>query len=318
VKERVLWGGLAIVILSWIGNYVYFQSQQLDQPIFLKHYYETSIRDEETIGLTFYYLTNKLNASEVSYVTVDGVEAYPLQETDFQMWPTTTSVPQYEQEFSHHYLKSVRLQFQSSFLPIKKGSDDIWSFDKLDVTFTDGQTMSADIGKVNVFAKEPDYELFDEQVSSSSNQHWSQKSMVTTQPLIIEEIAVPFAEEIGKDIYVKVNLNHDTMEKLDYAQQEEILPEWFDELINTDTYKLEGIPITEPIYPLSLNEGDRLQLSMRFNPNRKSVFEFGMTISGTAVNNEPFLHKAFIIEHPSLSQQSVNEIIKAHKGGNGR
>jgi len=313
LRERILWGGLVIVILSWTGNYLYFQAQQLEQPIFLEHYYETSMREQDTIEFTFYYLSNKRNPSEVLYVNVDGVDGYPAPETDFQMWTTTTNVPQYEQEFSHHYLKSVVLQFQSSFLPIKKGSDVIWSFDKIDVTFKDGQTITADIGNVKVYGDEPDYEIFDEQISSSSNQHWSQKSMVTTQPLTIEEITVPFPKEVAKDVYVKLNLT-----QLPSSKYEEDEPEWFEDLVDLKRNKMEGISIAAPIFPLSLKENDWLQLSMRFNPNRESYYDFGIEMKGTTDENNPFLYKAPIIDSPYFSQQKVDDIIKEHQGVNGR
>ncbi|HWO74437.1 MAG TPA: hypothetical protein VNM69_00815 [Bacillus sp. (in: firmicutes)] len=32
--------GLAVIFVSWVGNYVYFSANQLSHPIVLKHYYE--------------------------------------------------------------------------------------------------------------------------------------------------------------------------------------------------------------------------------------------------------------------------------------
>lgn len=136
---------MVIVVFSWVGNYLYFQSKQLEHPIFLDHYYETYLQDETYI--TFYYLSNKMDQSQVSYALLDGIEAYPASDGDFWNW--TANKPRFAQEFSHQYLKSVRLKLPKFNLPIEEGSDDIWSFEEITVAFSDRQTVTANVGKIN-------------------------------------------------------------------------------------------------------------------------------------------------------------------------
>ena len=64
MKEKILWVGLIFVMISWVGNYLYFQSKQLEHPIFLDHYYEVYLQDETY--LTFYYLSNEPPMIEIT------------------------------------------------------------------------------------------------------------------------------------------------------------------------------------------------------------------------------------------------------------
>jgi len=54
---------------------------------------------------------------------------------------------------------------------------------------------------------------------------------------------------------------------------------------------------------------------MRFNPERQSYFEFGISISGTTDSGDIFLRKSPIIDHPYLTEQIIDEIIAEKQGG---
>ncbi|CQR46805.1 hypothetical protein BN1058_01080 [Paraliobacillus sp. PM-2] len=307
MKEKILWAGLMLVILSWVGNYLYFESKQLERPIFLDHYYEAYMHDQEQ--LTFYYLTNKMDNYEVRSLSIDGVKLYPVSDHGFTMWRTAPNTPQFEQEFSHQYLKSVTVELPKKSIPIEDGSKDRWSFEEVNATFSNGQSYTLDLGKVNVYEKVTDYTVLNTHASSSSNQHTSEKSMLATKPITVEDINVPFPENLSEDVYVKVDVNQEKFN----INQDENTPEW---LKREKQNEMVGISIDEDIFPFHLNKNDRMQLSMQFNPYRKSYFEFSIKISGTSDEGEQFKSKAPIIDHPSLNQQDINEIIEEKQGGN--
>lgn len=313
MKEKLFWVGIVIVAISWVGNNVYFHSKQLQQPIFLDHYYETYLQEENY--LTFYYLSNKQDQAHVNYALMDGLEAYPASNDGFWNWSTTT--PTFEQEFSHQYLKSVRLQLPKYNLPIKEGSDDVWSFEEITFVFSNGEMITTDIGHVNVYGKLPNSDIFETRVSSSNNQHRSDKTMVVTKPLTVEAITIPFNGEISQDVLVKVNLDQEKLMELDGVRHGENPPDWFENERDLEWENVSGVSIDEDIFPIELQKSDWLKLAMKFNPNRKSYFEFGVELRGKTAEGEPFMRKASIIDQPYLTQQTVNEIIAEKVGGVG-
>lgn len=312
MKEKHLWIGLLIVVVSWAGNCLFWQSKQIDQPIFLDHYYETYLQDDNY--LTFHYLTNKHDQSKVSYAVVDGVdvELYPASD-GFSM--RTSNVPKFEQEFSHQHLKSVRLKLPTPFLPIEQDSEDVWSFEEISFIFSNGEEVNADIGKVNVYGTLPGSDIFETRVSSSSNHHRSDKTLVAAKPVTIESITVPFAEQIDHDVDVKVMLDQEKLKELEALKDGANPPIWFEEERNLEWSEIKGVSIKEEIFPITLDQNDWIQLSMQFNPDRKSFFEFGVSISGTTDGGDPFLRKAPIIDHPYLTDQIVSGIITEKQGG---
>ncbi|WP_017755059.1 hypothetical protein [Calidifontibacillus oryziterrae] len=310
MKEKLFWLGMVVVIFSWFANYLYYESKQIDQNIFLEHYYEIYLQDETFV--TFYYLSNKADRSRVSYAVLDGVEVYPVSDEGF--WNDDSPTPKFEQEFSHQYLKSVRLQLPQHVLPLEAGTDNSWSFDEISFVFSDGQTVTANIGKVIVYGKLPNFDMLEMRVSSSSNQHREEESMVATTPLTVEAIKVPFSEYIVEDVFVKVNVNQKTLKKLETLMIGGDRPAWFEDRMNVEWNEVEGIAITDDIFPFKLEKNDWLQLSMLFNPERKSYFDFGVEIIGKTAEGEPFIRKSHINDHPFLTQQGVNEIISENKG----
>jgi hypothetical protein len=311
LKEKILWIGLILVMISWAGNYFYFQSKQLEHPIFLDHYYEVYLQDET--HLPFYYLSNKMDYSEVSYVLLDGIEVYPVSHDEFSIWPSHT--PQFKQEFAHQYLKSVSLELPQSVIPLEEEKEDSWSFEEISVTFANGQTLTANIGKVNVYGKLLDEKAFESRISSGSNQHRSEEAMVATRPITVEAITLPFSEVLSEDVHMKVNLDQEKLKELNAIYQGGNAPDWFEDEQNLEWIEVEGMSINEEVFPLQLDKDDWMHLSMQFNPQRKSFLEFGVTILSKSDEGEPFIDKAFIIDHPYLTQQDINKIIEEKQGG---
>jgi hypothetical protein len=314
LKEKYLWGGIVAIILSWALNYTYFKAQQLDEPIFLEHYYETYIHGESQ--LTFYYLTNKQNPAEVVSVSVDGLEGVTVYdwESGFSMWEEQPSI-RYEQEYRHHYLKSVTLQFQEDSLP-QLDLDSSFSFEKMEVFFNNGSSMSADIGHVNFYSNEDfDQGAFNSIMSSSSNQHRSEEAMVTKEALIIEKISVPFTEELSELVSVKLDFNQEKLKELEKLNQGGDISNWVDADRDVKWEETSGISIDEGLLPLELEDNEWLNLKLFFNPERSSYFEFAIKMEGKTESGKPFVHHSHIIDQPYFDQMEIDRLIAEKEGG---
>jgi hypothetical protein len=315
VKERFLWAGLLLIFLSWIGNYAYFQSKQLDHPIFLEHFYEGLIGEE--ISFTFYYLTNKQAPAEVTHVQIDGVDMVNVLNDGqgFGVWQNT-SRPTYVQEFRHHYLKSVTLQFNKDFIQLNDSEPSL-SFETMEVFFNNNQSsIVAEIGKVNLYRDDRQTDVFDSRMSSSSNQHRSEEAMVTREPIAIEEISTPFPEELAGEVAVKVDLDQERLKELEPVKHGGEMPAWLEENRERKWEDTPGVPIEEKaLFPIKLNANEWMHLYMYFNPERTSYFEFGIHIKGKTESGNTFEQIAPIIDHPYLGQQDIDEIIAERGGG---
>lgn len=288
--------------MSWIGNYLYFQSNQLDQPIFLDHYYETYIQDESY--LTFYYLSNKTDDAVINQVTIDGIDLYPVLDLGL-LW---SSSPTFEQEFTHQYLKSVTLDLAPVPFPLQE-SDDVWTFGEINVNFSNGQTLTTDIGKVRVFGNLQNHELFNFHSGSSSSEHIHQETMIATKPLTVEAIQIPF-KELVEEVDVKVNVDTKLIKENESLRQGESTAGWQDQFGVIEWNEIKGISShEEKLFPFQLDQDNWLQLSMQINPNHKSYVNFGVEITGTTNDDKPFIRKSTIIDQPTLTQKVINEII---------
>ncbi|MCM3670622.1 hypothetical protein M3181_16790 [Mesobacillus maritimus] len=307
MSKKVLWLGIASILLSWVLNYAYYQSNQLDSPIFLDHYYEVNTAYDEQ-PLTFYYLTNKENPAEVQYVTIDGIdfEVYPVGNHSF--WEG--SEPSYEQSFRHQYLKSVTLEFNENILALKEQGNS-FSFERMEVFFNDQSSIVADIGKVNFYRTE-DSDVFDSRMSSSSNQHWSHEAMLTREPITIEQISVPF--DLNKEVAIKVETNQQRLEELENLSHKGEIPEWIEEEQELKWEEKSGALSTEDIFPFKLGKGEWVSLNMYFNPNRTSYYQFGIKMEGKTEKGETFINYSPINDQPYLNQQQVDKIIAEKVG----
>jgi len=315
MKERLLWGGILIIVFSWIGNYAYFQSKQLDHPIFLDHFYEAKLG--EGASFTFYYLTNKRDPAEVTHVQIDGVEMVTVLNDGygFDVWQNS-SEPSFVQEYRHHYLKSVTLEFNEEFIELNQTEPSL-TFETMKVFFNDQSSVLADVGIVNLYREDRNLHVLDSQMSSSSNQHRSEETLVTREPISIEEITIPFPEKLAGEVAVKVDLNQIRLKELEKVRNSGDMPAWFEENREREWEEIAGVPIEEKeLFPVHLKKNEWMHVNMYFNPDRTSFFEFGIHIKGkSGESGHTFHQKLPIIDHPYLGQQNIDEIIAEKEGG---
>ncbi|WP_138420073.1 hypothetical protein [Aquibacillus sediminis] len=312
MNSKGLWLGIGLIIISWIANYIYFQTHQLEQPIFLDHYYGRQIEQEET-HLPFHYLTNKQNPLEVQYIQVDDVQLYPVDNQSFGVWQATQPQIQYEQEFRHHYLKKVNVNVPSNVIPISEDNPS-WSFEQMQVYFTDGSVTNATVGKVRLYNRLNNESVLEFRSGSSSNQHRESTSLMTTEEIRIDAIDVPFAE-ISNEVAIKVDVEQEKLQELEEIKQNGERPDWHKRDFEVPWEEVPGITIDDEVFPLEMERDEALRLFMRFNPNRVSYFHFGIEMVGETKSGEPFVTETFIHDLPYLEQDDINQIIDEKQGG---
>ena len=305
--KKILWCGVLLVIFSWVGNYFYFHSKQIERPIFLEHYYESM--NHETLQFTFYYLTNKSDPKEVHYVEIDNVVAYPMSDPGFQIWHGTEPQIQYEQAFRHQYLMAVTIQFPAMEREFIDQQNEPWSFHTMDVYFDDQSIMAADIGEVIIRPLDDSNNFFDFQAGGSGNDHRSFTTLSATEDATIENMSIPFPH-VRDNIEVKLDHRSQQADKTTATSTSTSVHR----SLQTDWDDVSGDVVSEGMFPLQVKENDVIHLSTLINSDQRNYLEFGIYLEGTTADGQPFKSGDTIIDRPYLNQVEVNEIIKERQG----
>lgn len=286
MKPRLFWIVLSFIGLSWIVNAMYAYSKKLDEPIFLEHYVETSIQD--TTPLTFYYLTNKNDTSNISFINMNGVQGYIQQDGFFFDEPPSNYNT--SQTFAHYSLRNVHVEFSQQDLEIALQNGDFIS-KEIDVFFTDGRIITVPIGKVIVRQTEPIHNALDT-IEGTSGYDLNSFTYEAQKDLTIENITTNFQEELSNSIALKVQFSRNTSQYL-----------------NVDWDALQGMDVTTLNFPIELKQGEIFTVYSQV-ASTNSYLEPTIIISGTTKNGMVFEDANKFYQQPYLEQKDVNKIIQ--------
>lgn len=280
VKERYFWVALGLIVISWIANSLYADSKQLEEPIFLDHYMETTTDEDNHNYVTFYYLANKNDHSHINYIRLGDVEGFPQGDYFF----TSTTAPHAIDVFNHQELRSITVKLRSFSDNTEKQS-----FNEMAVFYSDGRSSTASIGEVIIHPKRfygnDDTKALEQPSSGSSNDGSSWDTFHATEPLAIKKITFPFDDPI-EDRFNFTIIGKQTEQPL-------------------DSLKL-------PIY---LEKGKSVTLRVNFKEKSfVNPFAFAIRISGATEQGQPFTNYAHFNLFPYLTQDDVNRIIEEKAG----
>jgi len=274
MRERYFWAALGIIVLSWIANSLYAHSKQLEEPIFLDHYIETTMDEHDYV--TFYYLANKNDRSHVNYVEIGDLQGYP-QNNFFYVDDSIYNVDTY----THQVLRSVTVQLYD----FGDENPEERRFNEMKVYFTDGikpKEITATIGEliihpVGYFSENAGG--LDSTSGGSSNDGSSWVTFRATETLAIEKITFPFNEPIEGRFNLAISGKEQSFDSLKLPIH-----------VEKDNY-----------LPFRLNLKDN---------NFTNPFAFAVRISGTTKQGKPFTNYAHYNLFPYLTQEDVNRVIE--------
>ena len=107
------------------------------------------------------------------------------------------------QTFTHHALRGVNLEINPYYIE-NSLQDDIFSFNEIDVFFTDGRKITVPIGEVIVHSPYPIDNILD-QWGSSSGGNWSIFTYKVEEALTIENITINFSDALLDQLFVKID-----------------------------------------------------------------------------------------------------------------
>ncbi|MDX1807570.1 MAG: hypothetical protein R3267_11150 [Paenisporosarcina sp.] len=282
-KKHWFWIGVIAITISWAANTWYFESKQIDAPIFLNHYIEESIGNPTF--LTLYYITNKSDNKELQMVNMDGLLLYPQQHDEF-LYINSDQLQQQNvhQEFIHHYVKKTTFEISKDLLSPKHLKDGI-DVKNIEAIFSESTLMNVPIGHIRLLPPVSDSKALHSESSSSSNDGSRIVAYTASERLTIEEIKKPFEKEIGNEY------------KIEFIKHK-----------SSPNQSANNTPKQQPIteWPLELEVNDVLITKIQFNLDSKNVLSPQLSIKGKTQSGKPFQIPVFNYGETYLEQEDIN------------
>ncbi|MFK4998461.1 hypothetical protein ACI2OX_17430 [Bacillus sp. N9] len=158
----------------------------MDEPIFLKHYYERPFMEGLTVDL--YYIADRHSGREmdIAWVTVPGLDVVLVPEFEYTV-----------HTYTHYVYKGVRFSFPDEI-------DDRLEIDELTVYFTNGETKTARDNKLILY-KQEDEALFEWKSGGGSSDNDGFQTLEVGENLTLMELQTPFIKELPSTLSLTLN-----------------------------------------------------------------------------------------------------------------
>ncbi|MBS4220576.1 hypothetical protein KHA96_19950 [Bacillus sp. FJAT-49711] len=284
INKAILIGGIVIAFISLLGNYLFFVSKQLKEPIMLKHYYDTQVGVNST--LQFQYLTNRNDNIEIAWFTIPDSEI-TLPVSDDQIYNT----------YRHHQLKIVHINVTEEIEEIINNEE--LRITEVETHFTNGEIQLMDIGDVFLRKYKENNTPFDFSASGSSSDHTGYTVAVAKKDVNITELEIPFADKMEKVIKIYVGEKQRTPEN-----HFDIVPK--------------GELLTKDSFPISKKKGDYLSMEYQIkfdkdDKNKLHLYTGEIQLIGVDEHGKTFSFPDTIYYQPELTEKDIAAIVQGEK-----
>ncbi|MBN9653216.1 hypothetical protein J0K78_02980 [Halobacillus sp. GSS1] len=294
MKGKTLIISLLIIAISWGGNLWFYHSKQLEEPIFLEHFYDGAGMFE------LYYLTNRDDPSHIVRVEFsDGTAVHA--EADQYAFPNENPAygPDVRGKSTHYLLKATRFDEQRMR---ELGVD---HEGKATIHFNGGDTIVADIGKVTSSEIQDRNSIFRSQGRSSSSNGRSFQSYTVMEDLKIESISFPFPE-VAEDVRMKLYApSIDSTGTPDGGG-----PRTYSEELDQDWSEVAGALLENIDFPIEMKRGDSIRLTMQEEPDTIRSYSYEMTLKVTLENGKSFTQPFLVSNDPQFTSEQMELLIE--------
>lgn len=254
---KKIWVGTAAAFLliaaSWIGNVWYYQEHQLGEPFFLEHHLEVLRGPGDTFDL--YYLENLEEDNPVSSI-------YFPEYPELNIVLHTPAYVKYSHQQLGRFIVSVGESSKGSH---RKVLDLIRT---VQIVYNDGSIASQNIGEVR-FIQDPSEGGAENPVQVTSGGSGSHGGGIGTGYDVIQ-VSRAVKLEVIESAFLPSEEAHIMEVYLDHwPSTRESQPPNVSE--GTEAISMTGKPLKEVELPISLNNGDGLRLSYKYNTQKEKL-----------------------------------------------
>ncbi|MFF2753892.1 hypothetical protein ACFVR1_09070 [Psychrobacillus sp. NPDC058041] len=297
MKNKWFWGVIIVILVSWIGNIIYFQTKQLSEPIILNAYIDRPSYERTSFSLP--YLTNKNEVVELDHLLVDGYTY--SNEQSFTPWFNEPSTQSYTQEFTHHFLKEATFTLDEQDL--KRLQESIQT-NKVFARFTNGQVVPVQVDKLSFTPFIMDETIFTNTRYFTSNQGIQGHFLEVVESVTMNSIELPEVIQTQFDLKIMVLKNTSTNSTK------------VNDIVHTDWLEMNAPLYTDIEWPLLIEAGDTVALIFHTKDEIEDVEYIsalqewtGETLNGGAVRY------SFLFQNDLyLSQKQLNAFLRKARG----
>lgn len=313
MKARLLWLSILIIVVSSIGNYVYYLDKQIDKPIFLDHYYVNELYEEnEMIEFTIYYITNKQNPHTIHNVYIEGMDAQ-ISSNSYSGWHFGSEQIDYVDRYKHHYLMSTKISVWTDSLQLKE--DESVSINEMTFFLSNGDSITTNVGEILITSRtlQAEQELMTAQLQISGTDIFLESFLQAKEDVVLHNVILPFIEEIGEQFTFQYSTDQEVTKELYESRNRG------DRFFTYDSWKeLDAKPLESSSFPIALQENETFWLLTQSKPRKGQSTSLTFTWEGIQSEGKPFTFYTKGGDFPVVDQEYVNQLIKEYKEGASR
>lgn len=140
-NKKIITIGAVTLLLCWIGNIIYYNSKVLNEPLFLKHYYEIP---KEVYGFNLYYVQNINSTDKIVRIGFPelGEDLVAFSESDSNL------------DNRYYVVKSVQINIANTELGGEKYNNKLIT--RADIQFSSGKQIKVNLGKIYINCNQSD------------------------------------------------------------------------------------------------------------------------------------------------------------------
>ncbi|MGB5944478.1 hypothetical protein [Paenisporosarcina sp.] len=300
MKRWWFWGALMLIAVAWAINIAIYETEQLEEPIVLKHYIELPM--EQTHFFKIYYLTNKNNPAILQSLEVNGL-SIPNISSSNDMWlygneNSIYNTPNIVQEFTHHLL--LEGHFDHSMLSPEGVEDKPFTWNNVILSFGDSTIKEYNIGEIHFNSSRVKEEHKLSSMSSGGTSNGLHSTIyVAEEQLKMDEVIVPIY--ITQDVQVKVHYEGEKARVPDAVYQAGNMPDWDDV----------SQPLAKDIdWPISLEPQGTVGLYVQIDPTLTTAIDARIDWEGKTVDGQKVIAPVSLQHIPQLTTESLHQMIK--------
>lgn len=193
--------GLALLVLCWIGNIVYYQNHIIKEPLFIKHYYDVP---QGMNNFQLYYIENLSSQNKITSIIFPEIGQQHINFTEANG----------NTDNRYYMLKNIMVSIintNQNTIPHEYKNKIIT---KALIEFSDGKTLNVNLGKIYLYSDEMTDRALESYSASSSNNNTGSSNFTANKDIKITGINSRFDGEI-KNI-LQISINEESLSKVSF------------------------------------------------------------------------------------------------------
>ncbi|CAG9621488.1 hypothetical protein [Sutcliffiella rhizosphaerae] len=278
--KKIMIIGLFLAACSWTGNILYYNSQKLDKPIMLEHYYEFA--KEYDTNFRLHYITDLRETNDIVMVDFPELEQRGIFIHFDQFFEQGN-------KYRHHQIKTLNLNtWDNPF----KGIDGDIVINEMRAHLRNGETIIYPIGEI-VWRDSSEVPFESTSGESSSDGTGYASFSVKEGSFEITDVNIRGGDRLGNFLIKINNQPYEVRGRSNLQEQKG----------NTKHFTSNHLYVD---YSLTFEESD---------PNRWNFYNLMPTIVGTKENGNAFELDIYVSQYAYFSEDDLKNYLSAKKKG---